>query len=87
MYVCMYVCVVSFGVVLYFLLPVHVLSNLLVFTVTVLQGTAYMENFVGLIFRGSLVRKGFCRLIFTDHQVEYITSLSHCFFMRIKISC
>ena len=26
-------------------------------------------------------------LIFADHQVEYIVSLSHCFFLRIKILC
>ena len=24
---------------------------------------------------------------FADHQAEYIVSLSHCFFSRIKISC
>ena len=30
--------------------------------------------------------KDFCGLIFADHQVEYIVSLSHCFLLRIKIS-
>ena len=29
--------------------------------------------------------KGFSHLIFADHQVD-IVSLSHCFFLRIKIS-
>ena len=46
-----------------------------------------MVNFEGLIFRGRQVCKDFCGLIFTDHQVEYIVSLSHCFFLRIKILC
>ena len=29
--------------------------------------------------------KDFCGLIFAGHQVEYIVSLSHYFFSRIKI--
>ena len=38
-------------------------------------------NFEGLIFHGR------CGLIFADHRVEYIAivSLSHCFFLKIKI--
>ena len=31
--------------------------------------------------------KDFHGLFFADHQVEYIVSLSHCFFSRIKILC
>ena len=27
------------------------------------------------------------RLFFADHQVEYIVSLSHCFFSRMKTLC
>ena len=48
--------------------------------------TAYSVVFEGHIFHERQVCKDFCGLIFADHQVEYIVSLSHCFFLRIKIS-
>ena len=44
--------------------------------------TIYAVNFEGLIFLRKASLKG---LIFADHQVEYIVSLSHCFLLRIKI--
>ena len=48
--------------------------------------TIYVQNSKGLTFHGSQFLKDFCGLIYADHQVEYIGSLSHCFFSRIKIS-
>ena len=41
--------------------------------------------FVGVIFISwKISQRIFCGLIFADHQVEYIVSLSYCFFLRIK---
>ena len=42
--------------------------------------TVYMQ-----VFEGLAEGKDFRGLNFADHQVEYIVSLSHCFFLRIKI--
>ena len=47
--------------------------------------TVYTVFFEGFMFCGRQVRD-FHGLIFAGYEVEYIASLSHCFFSRIKIS-
>ena len=46
--------------------------------------SVYTVIFEGFIFQGRQVLKDFRDLIFAVHQVEYIVSLSHYFFLRIK---
>ena len=37
-------------------------------------------------FQGSYISQDFHGIIFADHRIEYIVSLNHSFFLRIKIS-
>ena len=50
---------------------------------------SYMEIFEGLVCMYFTERKSerILWFIFANHQVECIVSLSHCFFLRIKILC
>ena len=48
------------------------------------KNTVYAVIFEGLIFNRRQVGKDFCGLFLADHQVEYIVSLSHCFFLGLK---
>ena len=47
----------------------------------------YAGFFKRLVFHRRRLRKAFHDLIFAGHRVEYIVSLSHCFFLRIKVLC
>ena len=48
------------------------------------KGTVHTVIFESYISQ-KVSLKGFLQFIFADHQVEYIVSLTHCFFLRIKI--
>ena len=45
------------------------------------ENVSYLRSYISQ--KASL--KGLLWCIFADHQDEYIVSLSHCFFLRIKV--
>ena len=53
--------------------------------INILQTFPFKQKFRGTYISWKASLKGFLWFIFTDHQVEYIVSLSYCFYSRIKI--
>ena len=76
-YICVYIWNIALTYVTLIMFCTFELNNMYI--------TAYAENFERLILCGRQVCKDFYGLCFTDHQDEYIVSISHCFFLRITV--